>query len=137
MYLFQQVSRIKIRLYNEIYIPLCIYFNHPAGLISSQMNTFTFHYVSISTIVLLIKHSMHNDLHSTMYLFQQEDVIDNRDSYTIYIPLCIYFNCRTRYSQRHSWWFTFHYVSISTFIAFSIKNFWYIFTFHYVSISTL
>ena len=137
MYLFQPSGWADFVTDEYIYIPLCIYFNHCLVDKTLEYIIFTFHYVSISTNKRLSEKLMHNDLHSTMYLFQQEDVIDNRDSYTIYIPLCIYFNCRTRYSQRHSWWFTFHYVSISTFIAFSIKNFWYIFTFHYVSISTL
>ena len=36
---------------NEIYIPLCIYFNLPTISVVALLGPFTFHYVSISTII--------------------------------------------------------------------------------------
>ena len=54
----------------NIYIPLCIYFNVAIADIKADSFLFTFHYVSISTgMVILIR----------IYA-------------SIYIPLCIYFN---------------------------------------------
>ena len=53
---------------------------------------FTFHYVSISTVIdtrfaVFLAH-----LHSTMYLFQHSIHIELQITNIIYIPLCIYFN---------------------------------------------
>ena len=55
----------------RIYIPLCIYFNKHTFKLSQYPDTFTFHYVSISTVT---KRSAVPCI------------------YLIYIPLCIYFN---------------------------------------------
>ncbi len=118
-----------------IYIPLCIYFNLRSLFIVHFLLVFTFHYVSISTgetvvsTPLLLAFTFHYvsistivdiqavvvvlDLHSTMYLFQQNRI------WTV---------IREKI-------FTFHYVSIST-IVLLIKHSLHWFTFHYVSIST-
>ena len=55
----------------------------------------------------------------------------------IYIPLCIYFNDYMRVNGLMAFWFTFHYVSISTIVLISICLSLRKFTFHYVSISTV
>ena len=54
----------------------------------------------------------------------------------IYIPLCIYFNKTNTRTVKSLMLFTFHYVSISTFMSDSTRSAGSKFTFHYVSIST-
>ena len=99
-----------------IYIPLCIYFNLKTGAgMMKCCHTFTFHYVSISTIIPRFRFSIIIVyLHSTMYLFQpmhSKFRLSSNQIFTfhyvsistyrperfrwflfIYIPLCIYFN---------------------------------------------
>ena len=55
---------------------------------------------------------------------------------SIYIPLCIYFNDYIALTALITAIFTFHYVSISTFIPALVALISSVFTFHYVSIST-
>ena len=141
-----------------IYIPLCIYFNSFFKTCPYVLAIFTFHYVSISTIVFILLENHLVYLHSTMYLFQLilflilslvgtnlhstmylfQPLLDTLSSpfCIIYIPLCIYFNlyllpfllCPTH-------------IYIPLCIYFNNKQVRYvpvilIFTFHYVSIST-
>ena len=74
MYLFQLMKAdTQSRIYN-IYIPLCIYFNFNCEFCRGSFSIFTFHYVSISTTVSEWYFIRCNDLHSTMYLFQQNGV---------------------------------------------------------------
>ena len=145
---------------NQIYIPLCIYFNPEffvaappsklhlhstmylfqlllAGLFPILL-IFTFHYVSISTFYF--EHTYHtlHHLHSTMYLFQP---------LSSHILKAGYINLHsTMYLFQHSpisperWrqmLFTFHYVSISTRLIIVRQLLPCEFTFHYVSISTV
>ena len=70
MYLFQHTNTELSIVNNKIYIPLCIYFNASMSLSSAKINTFTFHYVSISTEQHLLFWTSIAHLHSTMYLFQ-------------------------------------------------------------------
>ena len=97
-----------------IYIPLCIYFNRYERCNNAVRPRFTFHYVSISTVLLVLcwfflykftfhyvsistfcfertYHILHH-LHSTMYLFQRSVTTFVYGCSHIYIPLCIYFN---------------------------------------------
>ena len=60
------VSRIAM-----IYIPLCIYFNLYVDMLKDIDSLFTFHYVSISTWQMKHLDKLHQNLHSTMYLFQR------------------------------------------------------------------
>ena len=57
----------------SIYIPLCIYFNTFRGCFFLFRLIFTFHYVSISTATLSYVLQYNYYLHSTMYLFQQDN----------------------------------------------------------------
>ena len=114
MYLFQLECKIEELTREVIYIPLCIYFNlafQPTVLLCSR---FTFHYVSISTGISSIVTGSIIYLHSTMYLFQHEELSDEINSHL----------------------FTFHYVSISTNLIAMVIEVFTGFTFHYVSIST-
>ena len=76
-----------------IYIPLCIYFNKYIRFVDGKILLFTFHYVSISTNLIIRK---------------------DTNQISIYIPLCIYFNNDTSNDKTSVNSFTFHYVSIST-----------------------
>ena len=103
---------------NQIYIPLCIYFNPEffvaappsklhlhstmylfqlllAGLFPILL-IFTFHYVSISTDYTLVYTNDKNlfTFHYVSISTLQSSMIDNNVS-LIYIPLCIYFNLST------------------------------------------
>ena len=100
---------------NDIYIPLCIYFN----LCNSLANVFL--------ILIYIPLCIYfNSLSGR-----------NRNSFIcIYIPLCIYFNLFDDPHLCDVVLFTFHYVSISTNLKCHSVMFLQIFTFHYVSIST-
>ena len=49
MYLFQLSYLFIDEAGSEIYIPLCIYFNHREDWRKVLIDKFTFHYVSIST----------------------------------------------------------------------------------------
>ena len=98
----------------EIYIPLCIYFNHRSKPERDTTISFTFHYVSISTRKYQNINNDSSDLHSTMYLFQREPENYQSRRIYIYIPLCIYFNLNACQQHSPSPKFTFHYVSIST-----------------------
>ena len=92
MYLFQPGKCFDFVTSNEIYIPLCIYFN-PSMIQRLQLQcTFTFHYVSISTCRHQLTRATRIHLHSTMYLFQLKTFPTYGSSCPIYIPLCIYFN---------------------------------------------
>ena len=92
MYLFQPITGSNREITAFIYIPLCIYFNtlwQQTPLFSSK---FTFHYVSISTGLILNTTPPEFNLHSTMYLFQHISTTHMIAGAIIYIPLCIYFN---------------------------------------------
>ena len=68
---FNKESSLACLIICWIYIPLCIYFNcclHPYLFFAVL---FTFHYVSISTIIPLNSVVLSVNLHSTMYLFQR------------------------------------------------------------------
>ena len=71
MYLFQLYIIKNLNIQVIIYIPLCIYFNQFTKSERVQLEEFTFHYVSISTVYVI----------AAGYC-----------SGCIYIPLCIYFN---------------------------------------------
>ena len=116
IYLFQPRALSKSsRFFINIYIPLCIYFNHIT--ICSYIFTFlfTFHYVSISTLgnptpsAVSIKFTFHYVSISTQ---------------------------RIRIAKTRVRTFTFHYVSISTTLTTNGTVLLSAFTFHYVSIST-
>ena len=62
----------------------------------------------------------HCHLHSTMYLFQLNDNYMFYLRKGIYIPLCIYFNETSTFLVTFLTLFTFHYVSISTFVLVNI-----------------
>jgi len=100
----------------NIYIPLCPYFNKDntkADRTTAQ--TFTFHYVPISTDAEAAGEAYKYDLHSTMSLFQHF--------------------CGMGVTSR-GMKFTFHYVPISTFVTDNKIYLSISFTFHYVPIST-
>ena len=77
----------------RIYIPLCIYFNKHTFKLSQYPDTFTFHYVSISTVtkrsavpciyLIYIPLCIYFNVHHSSDLLHL---------FSIYIPLCIYFN---------------------------------------------
>ena len=133
---FNPAPEVAILTILIIYIPLCIYFNSFFKTCPYVLAIFTFHYVSISTIVFILLENHLVYLHSTMYLFQLFHEITITFSQKIYIPLCIYFNCDTSAICSHVNIFTFHYVSISTDFISDIVTCRHKFTFHYVSIST-
>ncbi len=70
MYLFQLNDNYMFYLRKGIYIPLCIYFNDYTLVYTNDKNLFTFHYVSISTVLIMDFAEADQYLHSTMYLFQ-------------------------------------------------------------------
>ena len=72
MYLFQPASGGGQLWELCIYIPLCIYFNPKDSTEVAENITFTFHYVSISTISSDSATVAEIHLHSTMYLFQHK-----------------------------------------------------------------
>ena len=122
----------------SIYIPLCIYFNLFPNKPNPFFTQFTFHYVSISTFTA---HFI-SDIVTCIYIplctyFNRRNCCINSASSRIYIPLRIYFNLIVCDFLHLDFLFTFHYVSISTFLFDSIFLVGYLFTFHYVSISTL
>ena len=61
-----------------IYIPLCIYFNPEYQPHNQSYQSFTFHYVSISTLSRAILWFLYPHLHSTMYLFQLDAWINQQ-----------------------------------------------------------
>ena len=109
------MSRIKIRLYSKIYIPLCIYFNK--WILSCNSRTISIY------IPLCIYFNLGDglccwqafNLHSTMYLFQLCPLWQ-RSQLGFYLHSTMYLFQRksTRFSGRYNKAFTFHYVSIST-----------------------
>ena len=123
MYLFQP-ERVNVPgQVTCIYIPPCIYFNHaPSQNQAVFLLTFTFHYVSISTLgnptpsAVSIKFTFHYVSIST------NSKEDNKRLLSIYIPLCIYFNLFPNKPNPFFTQFTFHYVSISTFTAHFISD---------------
>ena len=54
------------------------------------VSVFTFHYVSIKSLVQLLSLAILTDLHSTMYLLNLNPLTYRRRRLFIYIPLCIY-----------------------------------------------
>ena len=160
MYLFQP-ERVNVPgQVTCIYIPPCIYFNHaPSQNQAVFLLTFTFHYVSISTLgnptpsAVSIKFTFH-------YVSISTDCWLNRKSECVGLTFH-YVSISTRSDVHGSvgeCLFTFHYVSISTnskednkrllsiyiplciyFNLFPNKPnpFFTQFTFHYVSISTI
>ena len=105
-------------------------------LTSLLATRFTFHYVSISTLSIVLLIMQKHNLHSTMYLFQLTNNISSCIIRAIYIPLCIYFNDISAEIESAAFKFTFHYVSISTHVVCALNSVGKVFTFHYVSIST-
>ena len=93
MYLFQHAPhhsayKNNCNLHSTMYL-----FQLVNSIFGSAPELFTFHYVSISTLLLTILLNLIN---------------------SIYIPLCIYFNIDNNVSLWMVLVFTFHYVSIST-----------------------
>ena len=91
-------------------------FQHAFALLDDPSDSsFTFHYVSISTIAGIEPayqgplFTFHYVSISTIMDFAQADQLVE-----IYIPLCIYFNCTNTTKIQAEYLFTFHYVSIST-----------------------
>ena len=115
MYLFQRYKP-KSNKYPCYNLHSTMYLFQPVArkILTSVVNIFTFHYVSIST-----------------EYFQHV-----RRWIKIYIPLCIYFNVAALILRSPSFSFTFHYVSISTEKVILHISMYRLFTFHYVSIST-
>ena len=138
MYLFQP-ERVNVPgQVTCIYIPPCIYFNHaPSQNQAVFLLTFTFHYVSISTLgnptpsAVSIKFTFHyvsistftahfiSDIVTCIYIplctyFNRRNCCINSASSRIYIPLRIYFNLIVCDFLHLDFLFTFHYVSIST-----------------------
>ena len=137
MYLFQLHSRSFILISFIIYIPLCIYFNPIRKAAAKKPSKFTFHYVSISTI--LTKYAIQYIKQFTFHyvsISTLSAVVRPILMILIYIPLCIYFNLLEGFALGLVLVFTFHYVSISTSgkTLSAVKRL--VFTFHYVSIST-
>ena len=137
MYLFQLHSRSFILISFIIYIPLCIYFNPIRKAATKKPSKFTFHYVSISTI--LTKYAIQYIKQFTFHyvsISTLSAVVRPILMILIYIPLCIYFNLLEGFALGLVLVFTFHYVSISTSgkTLSAVKRL--VFTFHYVSIST-
>ena len=98
-----------------IYIPLCIYFN---------------------LLLIIERNSVYKNLHSTMYLFQPYAIDKPRGRYRIYIPLCIYFNRSVTtfvYGCSHIYIPLCIYFNLSL-VGITVAHL--LFTFHYVSIST-
>ena len=138
MYLFQQNQvAISVREDRNLHSTMYLFqlLPHGRGWFAS---VFTFHYVSISTDYIDLVPCDYVHLHSTMYLFQRRRKLLCATMCDIYIPLCIYFNSHNskRYTINHYLHstmylfqlmlyqenkynpsFTFHYVSISTYIS--------------------
>ena len=136
MYLFQLATDIQFSVFISIYIPLCIYFNDYSYVLTIDGTSFTFHYVSISTILLIISAVATLHLHSTMYLFQLQPLpaasLQQRylhstmylfqQSFRPHLSVAKFYLHSTMYLfqlapvQRlnNVMLFTFHYVSIST-----------------------
>ena len=120
----------------------------------------TLHSTMSLLLRFVISHSPSEDatLHSTMSLLLQKINPHNDPRIYLYIPLCLYYYtfqsgiifllrtlhstmslllpgvCFVKFIQR---FFTFHYVSITTFSPRSFSFLNLLFTFHYVSITTL
>ncbi len=131
-------------LVNSIYIPLCIYFNGQSDTNNSINPTFTFHYVSISTLLTILlnlinsiyiplciyfnkfpKYRLPYDIQIYIPLCIYFNQLPNSTviiRINIYIPLCIYFNQPRGVLPRPYFQFTFHYVSISTTQFRPLKN---------------
>ncbi len=143
---------------STIYIPLCFYYfscNGSDVLLSVQ---FTFHYVSIISIMNRGDWDRFKHLHSIMFLLFPEPIVEATVNIFIYIPLCFYYFGVTGRADLRVVTFTFHYVSIISYIrsqtikkesylhsimfllfppqAFK-KNLRFLFTFHYVSIISI
>mgnify|MGYP003279654363 CR=1 FL=1 len=97
MYLFQRMHHAHYAMHHALftfhYVSISTVLN---ALPISSTDKFTFHYVSISTLFFLPVYPIAHDLHSTMYLFQQ---------------------LAYQFDSADSLRFTFHYVSISTLYA--------------------
>ena len=75
-----------------LYIPQCIYFYVWNADNRQWFAFFTFHNVSISTMLLWWSPAYLHSLHSTMYLFLPKKLRDlHHFCYKLYIPQCIYF----------------------------------------------
>ena len=98
---------------------------------------FTFHYVSIKTKSLFYQVACHIYLHSTMYLLKLYGY-NHSQAFEVHLHSTMYLlklELPANYPESPS--FTFHYVSIKTFLSIFVKAKPSIFTFHYVSIKTL
>ena len=94
MYLFQLTPILGLAfLSSVIYIPLCIYFNLSPSSLGRQLNVFTFHYVSISTLTIFLSSSLY-----PIFTFHYVSISTKS-------PIT---------SEISPYEFTFHYVSIST-----------------------
>ena len=86
-----------------IYIPLCLYFNlctHPAHRFYSR---FTFHYVSILIVLpsfQLLRHNTFTFHYVSILISCLPDT--SRNTWQIYIPLCLYFNFHHYLASHHS-----------------------------------
>ena len=93
MYLFQPTFSYNNLVIGIIYIPLCIYFNLSPSSLGRQLNVFTFHYVSISTLTIFLSSSLY-----PIFTFHYVSISTKS-------PIT---------SEISPYEFTFHYVSIST-----------------------
>ncbi len=93
MYLFQLIALFSRQAVKCIYIPLCIYFNLSPSSLGRQLNVFTFHYVSISTLTIFLSSSLY-----PIFTFHYVSISTKS-------PIT---------SEISPYEFTFHYVSIST-----------------------
>ena len=99
MYLFQlPVQHQQPLRLSHLHSTMYLFQPFDASNIYMARFPFTFHYVSISTQILICRYKL--------------DII--------YIPLCIYFNCVRRLRRAPLSRFTFHYVSISTILAYAV-----------------
>ena len=144
MYLFQLTPILGLAfLSSVIYIPLCIYFNLSPSSLGRQLNVFTFHYVSISTLTIFLSSSLYpiftfhyvsistkspitSEISPYEFTFHYVSISTHSPSHWssdnyIYIPLCIYFNEHITVLFAEHLLFTFHYVSISTFLQWLAK----------------
>ena len=139
-----------------IYIPLCFYYFGDTWPIKSEMSWFTFHYVSIISFrwfffrcrphsftfhyVSIISEKPMMKLENQLYLHSIMFLLFHAQNWfyvkfvEIYIPLCFYYFRSSPFRVDARSWFTFHYVSIISWIHQACRISQLQFTFHYVSI---
>ena len=91
MYLLNHNSRVKkdsiyFNLHSTMYLLNLV---KPVNSLTHCVR-FTFHYVSIKSIIAKKERRIDKNLHSTMYLLNRETYYPYKTPIQIYIPLCIY-----------------------------------------------